>query len=92
MEDTQELHYQQQLEQQQFEEEMKTYKIKFAYCDKIANTIKNALNANDPDRIIAGCGSVKFDLDEDGCLRSTSKTLFAMDRNGKQYKITVEEL
>ncbi len=87
--DTQAALHQQQLEEQ---EQLETYHVKLAYCDKIADSIKKALNAYDADGIIVGCGSVKLDLDEDGCLRSTKKTLFAIDLNGKQYKITVEEL
>ena len=91
MDDLQDLHHQQQLEQQEFEEQLKSYQIKLAYCDFIADKIKKSLNTPDND-ILAGCSSVKFDLDDDGCLRSTMKTLYAIDRNGKQYKITVEEL
>lgn len=86
-----EFHQQQLEQQQQLEEQLKVYQIKPAYCDFIARKIKQAINMPDND-IIAGCGSVKFDLDEDGALRSTMKTLFVADRNGKQYKITVEEL
>lgn len=78
-----EAYYQQQLEEQEFS---------LAYCDKIAATIKQALNSHDPDGIIAGCGPVKMDLHPiDGYLLSTAKILYAMDRNGKQYRITVEE-
>jgi len=77
-----EFHQQQLEQQQQLEEQLKVYQIKPAYCDFIARKIKQAINT----------GSVKFDLDEDGALRSTMKTLFVADRNGKQYKITVEEL
>jgi hypothetical protein len=82
------LHHQQQLEQQEQEE---TYKP--AYCDKIAAMINHALNTSDPDGIIMGCGKVRFDLHpEDGYLISTKKKLTVVDKNGKLYQVTVEEL
>ena len=36
-------------------------------------------------------GSTLFDLYEDGSFKSTKKTKFFTDFNGKQYKITIEE-
>ena len=88
------LHHQQQLEQQ--EQELHPWdqsNIRPAYCDKIAARIKDALNATDPDGIIMGCGKVRFDLHpEDGYLISTKKTLTVVDKNGKLYQITVEEI
>jgi hypothetical protein len=82
------LHHQQQLEQQEQEQVYKP-----AYCDKIAITIKEALNASDSDGIIMGCGKVRFDLHpEDGYLVSTKKKLTVVDKNGKLYQVTVEEL
>jgi hypothetical protein len=88
------LHHQQQLEQQ--EQELAPWdqpNIRPAYCDKIAASIKDALNATDPDGIIMGCGKVRFDLHpEDGYLISTKKRLTAVDKNGKLYQITVEEM
>jgi hypothetical protein len=62
------------------------------YTDKIADTIKNALNGPDPDKLIVGCGSIKFDLNPDGSFASTTKTLFATDYLRRIYKITVEVL
>lgn len=90
MDCTQDLHHQQQLEQQQWEEARKA--MTPVYCDKIASTIRNALNTFDHDGIIVGCGSVKFDLNADGSFASTKKTLFAIDSVGRHYKITVEEV
>jgi hypothetical protein len=82
------LHHQQQLEQQEQEETFKP-----AYCDKIAAMINHALNTSDPDGIIMGCGKVRFDLHpEDGYLISTKKKLTVVDKNGKLYQVTVEEL
>lgn len=96
MEDTQDLHHQQQLDQQEIEEQinelMHQAKSAMVYCDKFAAAIKDALNRHDPDGIIAGCGRVRFDLDlENGYMVSTKKTMFAADMFGRQYKITVEE-
>jgi hypothetical protein len=83
-----EFHQQQLEQQQQLEEKLMTP----VYCDKIANTIRIALNTFDRDGIIIGCGSVRFDLDENGSFVSTKKTLFAIDSFGRHYKITVEEI
>ena len=81
-----EAYYQTQLEQQESEEGL-------AYCDKIAATIKQALNSFDPDGIIAGCGPVKLDLHpEYGYLISSAKTMFCADMGGKLYRIRVEEV
>jgi hypothetical protein len=88
MDDLGALHYQQQLEQREQEESLKP-----AYCDKIAVLIKDALNTSDPDGIIMGCGKVRFDLHpEYGYLISTKKKLTVVDKNGKIYEVTVEEL
>lgn len=96
MDDTQDLHHQQQLEQQQIEEQIQDLvtqaKSAMVYCDKFAAAIKDALNRYDPDGIIAGCGRVHWDLDPaNGYLVSTKKVLFAADMFGRRYKITVEE-
>lgn len=96
MEDTQALHHQQQLEQQQIEEQLADLvhqaRSAMVYCAKFAAAIKDALNRHDPDGIIAGCGKVHWDLDpEGGYLVSTKKTLYAADMFGRRYKITVEE-
>ena len=88
------LHHQQQLEQQ--EQELAPWdlpNVRPAYCDKIAASIKEALNASDPDGIIMGCGKVRFDLHpEDGYLVSTKKTLTVVDKNGKLYEVIVKEI
>lgn len=85
MEDTQDLHHQQQLEQQE----------KLAqpvYCDYIANITKKALNAKDPLAIIMGAGPIHYDLSPEGQFLSTKKELFVIDCNARHYKITVEEV
>ena len=66
--------------------------FKLAYCDKIADTIKKAVSAADPDGIIADAGPITSDLDPvGGWFVSPKKTLTIHDRNGKAYVVTVEE-
>lgn len=78
-----EAYYQQHLDEQE---------QTLAYCDLIADTIKNAINSS-TNRLIAGCGPVKMDLHPlDGYLISTKKFLHVMDMNGKHYLVTVEEV
>lgn len=64
-----------------------------AYCDYIANIIKNTLKYEDQkDRsMLVSVGKIEYDLNQYGSLASTKKTIFVEDINGKQYKITVEE-
>lgn len=88
MKDLQDLHYQQQLEQQE-QEEMATSLV---YCDYIAHIIRERLNGSHPDNIIVGAGSIKWDLGNNGEFVSTKKHLFVVDRNRRTYKISVEEL
>ncbi len=59
-----------------------------AFCDKAMHTIGAAL-AND--EYFPMDGHTKFDLNEDGSFRSTRKTRYFTDFNGKKYKVTVEE-
>jgi hypothetical protein len=94
MECTQDLHHQQQLEQQEQEEIAKKFIVKQlfpAYCDYIAHRIKEALNQYDERDILVGAGAIRFDLDGNGSFVSTKKTLTVVDKNGKQYRVTVEE-
>jgi hypothetical protein len=86
MDDTQDLHHQRQLDEQ---EQMRYCA---AYCDYIAFRIKEAMNAAHPENIIVGAGSVRWDLGANGEFVSTTKHLFVVDRNRKTYKITVEEM
>ena len=85
MEDTQDLHHQQQLQHQEQQAEP-------AYCDYIAHITKNALNAPDPLAIVYGAGRIHWDLSPEGQFLSTKKHLFVVDCNGRHYKITVEEV
>ena len=63
-----------------------------AYCDKIADTIRNSLLKYDPDNIIGLVGGIKMDLHPtEGWLQSTKKVVEVTDMNGKLYRVTVEE-
>jgi len=68
-----------------------------AYCDYIADRIKKALDLDlRENRIytkVDEVGPVKMDLHPtEGYFVSTKKTLKVIDINGKQYKVTVEEV
>ena len=65
--------------------------FKLAYCDKIADTIKKALDSRDPDGIISEAGRIKWDLDSRGAFQSTAKSITVYDRNGKAYIVSVQE-
>ena len=67
-----------------------------AYCDYIANSIRDALHNTVriayPAPWITTIGNIQWDLAEDGSFGTTKKTLKVVDFNGKEYQITVEEL
>ena len=66
--------------------------FKLAYCDKIADTIKKALDSRDPDGIIAEAGRIQWDLHpEGGYFVSPKKLITVYDTQGKAYIVTVEE-
>lgn len=69
--------------------------LKPAYCDYIADCIKHALHERKNfavAQIIADVGPVKWDLHPtEGYFISPKKTIAVTDRNGKVYRITVEE-
>ena len=59
-----------------------------AYCDRIVKDIQKALKGGWLDQV----GAVIYDLHEtEGYMISTKKTLYVSDKNGKRYRITVEE-
>jgi hypothetical protein len=64
-----------------------------AYCDYIAHLIQGSLKAEDTreESLLSSVGRSRLDLDSYGSLASTKKTIEVEDRNGKKYKITVEE-
>jgi len=59
------------------------------YCDLIAYTIKDKLGEIS-DGFLTGL-KVSYDLAEEGYLQTTTKYISVVDRNGRRYKITVEE-
>jgi len=63
-----------------------------AYCDYIAHTIVNNLKANDTERLLASVSRPKYDLTPEGGFASTKKTIEVEDRNGRKYRVTVEEM
>lgn len=67
-----------------------------AYCDYIAHTIVRPAMIEDGKNnggIIRQVGHVKMDLEpKEGYMISTTKRLEVADVNGKQYRITVEEI
>lgn len=63
-----------------------------AYCDYIAHTIVGNLKANDTERLLASVSRPQYDLTESGGFKSTKKTIMVSDCNGKNYRITVEEV
>lgn len=64
-----------------------------AYCDKIANVVRQALLKHDPDEIIGLIDPIKWDLHPtEGYMLSTRKVIDMCDMNGKKYRITVEEV
>jgi hypothetical protein len=62
-----------------------------AYCDYIAHLIAGHIRQFDTKDILRDVGCPSYDLDESGAFVSTTKTITVSDRNGKKYKITVEE-
>ena len=70
--------------------------MSMAYCDYIAHTIVRPAmieDGKDDSGVIRQVGHVKMDLEpEEGYMLSTAKRLEVVDMNGKQYRITVEEI
>lgn len=60
--------------------------IKLSYCDHIAFLVKDSMKLTGYE-----VGPVQWDLDEDGVMVSTTKTVKVTDHNGKSYTITIEE-
>jgi hypothetical protein len=62
-----------------------------AYCDYIAHTIVGNLKANDSEKLLSSVGRPEYDLNAEGSFASTKKTILVEDRNGRKYRVTVEE-
>jgi hypothetical protein len=63
-----------------------------AYCDYIAHNIVNNLKANDTERLLSSVSRPQYDLTESGAFASTKKVINVEDRNGRKYRVTVEEV
>lgn len=63
-----------------------------ALCDYIAHLISKHIKAHDVNGLIDTVGKVRFDVAEDGSLRSTTKRVSVVDIHGKTYTVTVEEV
>ena len=66
--------------------------MSLAYCDYIAFLARTALFDKDEEKLLQHVSSVFYALDGNGAFSSTTKTILVTDRNGKYYKITVEEI
>lgn len=65
-----------------------------SFCDYIAQTIKKAIDHDSicADGLLAGCGSIKYDLGPNDEFVSPTKTMNVADRNGRLYEITVKDV
>lgn len=69
----------------------------FSSCDYISHKIRNDLFGEavvfgaDKDPLVKTDGPLQFDLSDTGVFLSSKKTFNLRDKNGKKYKITVEE-
>lgn len=65
-----------------------------AYCDYIAKVISEAMkkDAVKYSSYIDNVGKTQWDLGEKGEFLSTRKTMTVVDRNGKCYRVIVEEV
>jgi len=69
--------------------------MSMAYCDYIAHTIVMPSLSEDiksQNGLMSETSHVKMDLHKEGWMQSTRKTIMCKDINGKEYKITVEEI
>lgn len=65
-----------------------------AYCDYMAKVINESLkkDAQVYGTFVDSVGKVNWDLGENGEFLSTKKTMTVVDRNGKNYIVTVQEM
>jgi hypothetical protein len=62
-----------------------------AYCDYISAVTTLGLKNLDAESKIQTIGYPEMDLHPDGYMVSTKRTIMVQDKNGKSYRITVEE-
>jgi hypothetical protein len=65
-----------------------------AYCDYIAKVISDSLkqDATKMRTYVDSVGKTMWDLGTNGEFLSTKKTMTVVDKNGKHYRVTVEEV
>ena len=64
-----------------------------AYCDWIADQIKQHFTNDKAENLISNVGKIEWDLHPiDGYFLSTKKTIEVTDINNKRYKVTIEEI
>jgi hypothetical protein len=65
-----------------------------AYCDYMAKVINESLKKDSHvyGSFVDSVGKVNWDLGSKGEFLSTKKTMTVVDRNGKNYRIVVEEI
>lgn len=66
--------------------------MKQPYCDYISFLIRENLISLDRRGLIDEVGKVQYDLNMDGDKESTLTTIDVLDMQGKQYRITIQEL
>ena len=68
-------------------------RIGLVWCDYIAHLIKSNLKYEDSkdQNYLSSVGNAQLDLDDNGFMLSSKKTILVEDRNGQCYQITVEE-
>lgn len=73
---------------------LSTKPVRLAYCDYIADLICKGLLTLDTSRekLLDSVGRVQYDLGFNSEFLSTTKTIDVEDANGKQYRITIQEL
>ena len=71
--------------------------LKMIYCDALTARIMCVLKFDDdpyevfPKMDIKNMGSINFDTDENGCFKTSKRTINKIfDKNGTEYKITIE--
>jgi hypothetical protein len=66
-----------------------------AYCDYIAKVISEAMrkdSVRNSMTYIDNVGKTQWDLGANGEFLSTKKTMSVVDKNGKFYRVTIEEV
>jgi hypothetical protein len=66
-----------------------------SYCDYIAHTVvKPALevDAKEECGTLSGVGKINMDLAKEGWMKTTKRTIEVTDVNGREYKITIEDI